>query len=154
MTRPGSAVLRETGAAPGGYGGLVSRAMAYAADAFLVVLLSGATGMVLVMIASVAGVDAREIRDLVVSPYLLGLPSVMAIYCASFWLLAGRTPGMAVLGLRVVRADGRPVRWPAALVRGVLLAYFPVGALWLIVDRRRQAVHDKVAGTVVVRVPG
>jgi uncharacterized RDD family membrane protein YckC len=75
----------------------------------------------------------------------------MTVYCAVFWLLAGRTPGMALLGLRVVRTDGRPVRWFGVLLRGVLLAYFPVGALWLVVDRRHQAVHDKVARTLVIR---
>jgi uncharacterized RDD family membrane protein YckC len=32
-----------------------------------------------------------------------------------------------------------------------VLACFPIGALWLLVDRRRQALHDKIARTVVVR---
>lgn len=125
--------------------------MAYAADAFFVALLTGGSATVFAMIASVVGAEARELGRIVVSSYLIFLPSVMVVYCALFWLLAGRTPGMAVLGLRVVRADGGPVRWFAALVRAVLLAYFPIGALWLIVDRRRQALHDKVARTTVVR---
>ncbi|WP_433829850.1 RDD family protein [Actinoplanes sp. CA-015351] len=135
-----------------GYGGLVSRAMAYAADAFLVALLTGGTATVVVMIASVVGAEARELSRIVVSSYVVFLPSVMAIYCALFWMLAGRTPGMAILGLRVVRTDGRPVGWVSALVRGLLLAYLPVFALWLIVDRRHQGLHDKVARTTVIRV--
>ena len=36
------------------------------------------------------------------SAYLLVLPAMFALYNALFWALAGRTPGMAVLGLRVV----------------------------------------------------
>jgi uncharacterized RDD family membrane protein YckC len=32
-----------------------------------------------------------------------------------------------------------------------VLAYFPIGALWCLVDRRHQAIHDKLARTAVVR---
>jgi uncharacterized RDD family membrane protein YckC len=34
-----------------------------------------------------------------------------------------------------------------------VLAYFPIGAVWALVDGRHQAIHDKLARTVVVRVP-
>ena len=133
------------------YAGLVSRALAYLLDALIVAFLVSGTALVLVVVAAVAGTFPRDLARGLISVYAVLLPSVLAVYCALFWLLAGRTPGMAVLGLRVRRADGRPVRWLAALVRGVLVACFPVGALWLLVDRRRQALHDKAAGTVVVR---
>ena len=72
---------------------------------------------------------------------------------ALFWFLAGRTPGMAVLGLRVVTTHPRRLSWIAALLRALVLAYFPLGALWALADRRCQGVHDKVAHTSVVRVP-
>ncbi|MEV6300623.1 RDD family protein [Actinoplanes sp. NPDC051861] len=135
-----------------GYAGLVSRAMAYFLDALIVALLTGASATALGLVASVVGAEARELARIVLSSYLIFLPSIMAIYCAVFWMLAGRTPGMAVLGLRVVAVTGRPVRWFASLVRALLVAYFPIGALWLLVDRRHQALHDKVARTAVVRV--
>jgi uncharacterized RDD family membrane protein YckC len=141
-----------TGSDPARYGGLVSRALAYAVDAFLVALLTGGAVTVVLMIASVIGAEAQELGRLIGSSYVVFLPCVMAIYCALFWLLAGRTPGMAVLGLRVVRIDGRPVGGFSALLRGLLLAYLPLVALWLIVDRRRQGLHDKAAGTTVIRV--
>ncbi|MEU4691475.1 RDD family protein [Actinoplanes sp. NPDC023714] len=134
------------------YAGLVSRTLAYGADAFIVALLTGGSATVFSMIASVVGPWARDLGDLVVSSYLIFLPSIMAVYCALFWLLAGRTPGMAVLGLRVVRVDGSRLHWLAALLRAVLLAYFPIGALWLIVDRKYQGLPDKVARTTVIRV--
>jgi len=131
--------------------GLVSRSIAYVLDTVVVLFfVSGAVAVVLV-VAAVAGAHARDLAIAAASAYVLVLPAAMTVYCAVFWLLAGRTPGMALLGLRVVRTDGRPVRWFGALLRGVLLACFPVGALWLVVDRRHQAVHDKVARTVVIR---
>ncbi|BBH67277.1 hypothetical protein ACTI_39620 [Actinoplanes sp. OR16] len=137
----------------GEYAGLVSRALAYGADAFFVALLTGGSVTVFAMIASVVGGWAGELGHLISSSYLIFLPSIMAVYCALFWLLAGRTPGMAVLGLRVIRVDGSRIHWFAALVRALLLAYFPIGALWLVVNRRHQGLPDLVAGTTVIRVP-
>jgi uncharacterized RDD family membrane protein YckC len=133
------------------YASLVSRTIAYLLDTAIVAFVVSATVAFGLIVALVTGVRAHDLALATASAYVIVLPSVLAIYCALFWLLAGRTPGMALLGLRVVRTDGQPVRWFAAFLRGVLLVYFPIGALWLVVDRRRQAVHDKVARTLVVR---
>ncbi|MCY1136843.1 RDD family protein [Actinoplanes sp. Pm04-4] len=138
---------------PAAYGGLVSRLLAYVVDALIVSMLIGVAAAALGLVASVVGYEARELARAVLSGYIVFLPSILALYCALFWLLAGRTPGMAVLGLRVVTTEGRPVRWLAALVRALLLAYFPVGALWLLVNRRHQGIHDLIARTSVVRGP-
>ncbi len=134
-----------------GYAGLVSRTLAYLIDTFSVAALAGAGVTALGMVASVIGAGATELAHLLVSSYLVFLPALLALYCTLFWGLAGRTPGMALLGVRVVRTDGTPVRWLAAMIRALLLAYFPIGALWLIVDRRHQGLPDKVAMTTVVR---
>jgi uncharacterized RDD family membrane protein YckC len=44
-----------------------------------------------------------------------------------------------------------------SLVRGLSaifsLAVLAIGALWILRDPERQAWHDKIAGTYVVRVP-
>ncbi|HWC34326.1 MAG TPA: RDD family protein [Mycobacteriales bacterium] len=67
-----------------------------------------------------------------------------------FVALAGQTPGMRVVGVAVVRADrqGRPkLRW--VLVRTLLLA---VVAPALIIDVDGRAMHDRAAGTVMLRV--
>ncbi len=133
------------------YAGLVSRTLAYLIDALTVAMVAGVAVTTLGLVASVVGAEAREAARWIFSSYLVFLPALLAVYCALFWTLAGRTPGMAVLGVRVVRADGGPVRWLAALVRALLLAYFPIGALWLIVDRRHQGLPDKIAMTAVIR---
>ena len=135
------------------YAGPVSRTLAYGMDALIVVVAFTATAVVVGMIASVVGAQARDLARAAASAYLVVLPAAFAVYNALFWVLAGRTPAMALLGLRVVAVRGRPVSWLSALLRAVVLAYFPIGALWALVDRRHQALHDKVAGTTVVRVP-
>jgi uncharacterized RDD family membrane protein YckC len=77
--------------------------------------------------------------------------------------MKGSTPGKKLLGIRVVRLDGQPLSWWHAFERaGGYAAGLATGLLgfaqvyW---DPNRQAIHDKVAGTVVVvagaqRVPG
>lgn len=73
-------------------------------------------------------------------------------------LWRGRTVGKAVLGLRVVRDDGGPIRFRQALVRG-LLAFFVdiwltvgVGAIVAsVLSARGKRLGDVLAGTVVIR---
>jgi uncharacterized RDD family membrane protein YckC len=84
---------------------------------------------------------------------LLGL----AAYGAAMWKLRGSTVGGLVFDLQVVRLDGRPIDWETAIVRALgcflSLAVAGLGFIWIAFDQANQAWHDKIAGTVVVRVP-
>jgi uncharacterized RDD family membrane protein YckC len=139
--------------APPEYAGPVSRAVAYLMDALLVAVFFIGGAAVVGVITSVMGARLHDVATAAVSACLVVLPALFATYCALFWALAGRTPGMAVLGLRVVPTRSGRLSWPAAVLRALVLAYFPVGALWALVDRRHQGFHDKVARTAVVRAP-
>ena len=95
----------------------------------------------------------------VISPQLLlllqGLILVVTIlYYAGFIAEGGQTPGKMMLGLRVVRTNGRPVGWGRAFLRwiGYYISSIPfgLGYLWALWDPKRQAWHDKIAGTVVI----
>ncbi len=72
-------------------------------------------------------------------------------YC---WTLAGKTPGMAVFGLRVVRGDGARVRTGRAAVRTFFFVFswvfFLIGFLGIVFGKRRRALHDVIANTAVV----
>ena len=78
-------------------------------------------------------------------------------YHVGFWTWKGTTVGGIICQLRVVRVDGTRLRFVDALVRGLSaifsLAVFGLGALWILKDPERQAWHDRVAGTYVVKVP-
>jgi hypothetical protein len=79
-------------------------------------------------------------------------------YFAGFWSTAGQTPGMRVMRVRVLdRANGRP-SFGRSVVRlaGLFLAIVPccAGLLPAFVDDRRRALHDFIAGTVVVYASG
>ena len=77
--------------------------------------------------------------------------------------MKGQTPGKRAMGVRVVRLDGQPVTWWLAFERAggyaAGLATGTLGFLQIYWDANRQGIHDKVAGTVVIRegapkVPG
>ena len=88
---------------------------------------------------------------LVFSAVLLGYP----IAFETLW--RGRTPGKAALGLRVVTADGAPVRFRHAAVRGFLTLvdfYLTSGAgavLSVLCTQDNQRLGDLAAGTLVLR---
>jgi len=71
----------------------------------------------------------------------------------------GQNPGKAVVGLRVIRTDGRAVSTGYMFLRGlvgIVLGFIPLylDELWLLWDKDAQTLHDKVAGTVVVQARG
>jgi uncharacterized RDD family membrane protein YckC len=81
---------------------------------------------------------------------------VLAAYGAVMWKLRGATIGGIVFDLHVVRMDGRPIDWETAIIRALScflsLAVAGLGFIWIAFDDNKQAWHDKIAGTVVVRV--
>ncbi|MBX3733178.1 MAG: RDD family protein [Verrucomicrobiae bacterium] len=78
-------------------------------------------------------------------------------YFAGLWAWRATTIGGIVLQLRVARLDGRPVDGATAIVRalGALFATLAlgIGYFWSAWDSERQGWHDKIAGTVVLKVP-
>jgi uncharacterized RDD family membrane protein YckC len=82
---------------------------------------------------------------------------VALAYFAGMWTWKGTTIGGIVLGLKVVRMDGKPVTFAVGLVRALGGAFsmmvFFLGILWIAWDREKQGWHDKLAGTVVLKQP-
>jgi uncharacterized RDD family membrane protein YckC len=75
-------------------------------------------------------------------------------YFLFFWYMAGRTPGKALLGLSILSETARPLAAGQVVRRliGYWLSALPLflGFLWILVDDRRQAWHDKLADTSVI----
>jgi len=65
------------------------------------------------------------------------------------------TPGKRLLKIRVMDYEGRRLEFPQALGRnaGKLISniLFSLGHLMILITHRRQALHDRMAGTVMVR---
>ena len=104
--------------------------------------------------------------------------SLLVLLAFAWWLLVlgrGQTPGKQLMGIRVARANGQPLRWPQMVQREVvaktltalffaLLVFGDTGSslfwifpvlvdnCWVLLDRHNQTVHDKIMGSLVVRI--
>ncbi len=138
----------------GRYAGPVSRIGALGLDVFVIsstftLLLAGIAYLIDVLFGSSA--DPTDSSGWIAAVVFL-------LYAfAYFWIsqaITGRTVSQALVGIKVIRADGRPLGPGAAAVRAVVLpfsfALFGIGALMALVDRRRRALQDLVAGSSVV----
>ena len=82
---------------------------------------------------------------------------LLLCYHIAFWAWRGTTLGGIICNLRVTRTDGTDPRFVDALVRGLSSIFsivaLGIGCLWMLQDSERQMWHDKIAGTLVVKVP-
>jgi uncharacterized RDD family membrane protein YckC len=86
-------------------------------------------------------------------PRLVAWPPVLVLIVLDTVCIGlfGRTPGMALAGLRCVSiADGGAIGLPKALLRAVLLALLVPA---VIMDADRRGLHDRAAGSVVIVKP-
>ena len=76
------------------------------------------------------------------------------VYFIFLFAASGQTIGKYVMGVRVVRVDGRPMTFLTGLVRyfGYWISLLPLGLgfFWVVVDTRRLGFHDHLAKTCVV----
>ena len=80
------------------------------------------------------------------------LPALLTLW---FWVKYAATPGKMLLDCEIVDAyNGNPITSRQALLRyiGYIISALPLGLgfLWIILDKRKQGWHDKLAGTVVI----
>jgi uncharacterized RDD family membrane protein YckC len=137
----------------GHYAGFASRFAAFAVD---VVVLTAVFLLVLGAINFVASIATGRSVNLNRNDIwvVVGYVVWAFIYFAHFWGLNGRTAGGALFGLQVLRDDGGDVSGRRAIGRTLA---FPLsflilclGFLGILLGDRRRALHDVIAGTVVV----
>jgi uncharacterized RDD family membrane protein YckC len=136
------------------YSGLATRVIAGALDVLLVQAVAWIVAAVAAVAASLFEPSGR------VEAVLIAIGGVVAVlwavsYFVFFWTTTGQTPGDRVMGIRVQDATtGRPLRLGRAALRlagaVVSLLLLFAGYLLILVDARRRAFHDRLAGTVVV----
>ncbi len=83
--------------------------------------------------------------------FLIGFPVFYYVFLHGAY---GQTFGKMALRIKVLGADGSPISYRKAFLRW--LGYFlcdltlDLGYLWAAFDPRKQGLHDKVCGTIVV----
>jgi uncharacterized RDD family membrane protein YckC len=157
--------------------GPTSRMLAYLVDAVIVFFLALALIMLLALatpllvrllgplqrVAEGLGSGSGDLSDtavvlVAVAMLFLFMAAEMSYFV--FWETTnrGRSPGKALLGLRVVRDGGLPVDLTASLLRNLLrvVDYLPTnyltGFIAMLVSPEGKRLGDLAAGTVVVRL--
>jgi len=139
------------------YAGLVTRVIAFAADAAVIDGVALLVGVVFGL-----GLSLFDLPNDVKTVFV-AVGAVIALiwsvaYFVVFWSTTGHTPGDRVMRIRVVdERTSRPLSVRRALVRVLLLPLSVIllgaGVLLILVDARRRALHDVLARTVVTYAP-
>lgn len=76
------------------------------------------------------------------------------VYFIYFHMNSGQTPGKMAFNIKVIGQDGGEVGFMRSLFRAVgytvSATFLMIGFIWPLIDKRNQAWHDKLAGTIVV----
>jgi uncharacterized RDD family membrane protein YckC len=81
---------------------------------------------------------------------------IPALYTLTFWKLKGATPGKIIRMVKIVdpKTGEIPKLWRLIiryLCYPISKSLFFLGFIWIGLDSRKQAWHDKIAGTVVIK---
>ncbi|MBX3639049.1 MAG: RDD family protein [Nitrosomonas sp.] len=81
---------------------------------------------------------------------------VMGYYFVWFWTHGGQTLAMQTWKIRVVTSDGQKLSSRKAIIRYLLavtgILCFGIGLLWALIDREHQYLHDRLAGTRLIKI--
>ena len=118
-------------------------------------LILGFVQFVIGLVLGFAGGEADGIAIFAVTWLCSVVISVT--YYVFFTGYNGQTPGKMVLRLQVVRTDGTPMTYgkaflreiPCKFISGILLG---IGYLMVAFDQQKQGLHDRMAGTYVIRL--
>jgi len=135
------------------YAGVVTRAVALAVDVALAHLIVFAGGAVIALVGSLVG-DVRldTLARLIAA---VAWVAVVGAYFVLFWSTAGQTPGMRLMGLRLMSSQtGTHPSVGRSVVRliGLGLAIVPLflGFVPVLFDAQRRGLPDFMARTVVL----
>lgn len=137
----------------GHYAGAATRLAAFAIDQSIATGVFALGSAVFVQIVALVTSDALKWDP---NNLLTGLLLLLwlFVYYSYPWSVSGKTPGMALLGIRVVRSDGAPASARNAVLRTLALPLsfltLGIGFLPIVFGRHRQALHDRIADTAVV----
>lgn len=138
-------------ASPGEPAGLARRFLSLLYETLLVSAIALAGMVPFVLIAD--SLDPTLRRPLA-QIYLVVLAGAYFVW---HWTRSGQTLAMKTWRIRLVTLNGDRVQAPRALCRYALALVSAglagAGFLWALIDRDRQFLHDRIAGTRLIAVP-
>jgi len=119
-------------------------------DALLLMAWLFVAGFMVVGLIPGAVVERSALVQVSFQAYLV---VAAGLYFVLFWARSGQTLAMKTWHLRVVTQEGAALSWRRAWIRYFwALATLGLGIAWALVDRERQFLHDRLAGTRLVKV--
>lgn len=130
--------------------GAVSRALAMVVDGVFVNLSFTALAAIAALVDSALGGGGGEMSGLALAVGSTTWLALGAFYLVAFWSLAGQTPGMRFLGIRL---EGGRLALRRAVKRlvglGLSFAFLGLGFLGIVFGEQRRGWADRLAGTDV-----
>jgi uncharacterized RDD family membrane protein YckC len=143
--------FRKQRTEPTGHAGAVSRSLAMVVDGVFVNLAFTAFAALVTLVGNAFGGSANGGSAFAIAVGSTAWLSFGAIYLLGFWSLAGQTPGMRFVGIRL--SVGRlPLRRSIRRLFGLGLAVitFGIGFLGVVFGKERRAWDDRMSATDVV----
>ena len=136
----------------GCYGGPVTRLAAFIVDLFVAQVL---LAVITVTLAALVDFVSGKVLHIQVSTTVAVPAEVVWLFLYFFvcWATVGKTPGMRLLGIKVVRRDGSRLYAGKAAVRTLVFPFsfiLGLGLVGIVVGREHRALHDVAASTTVV----
>lgn len=130
--------------------GIVSRGLGALVDMLVVVVTMGLLYLGLALITLMLNPTSFRFPAPNVIFSTAVTVAVSVLYLTGCWTLSGRTVGAVLLGVRVLGRDGGQLGLAVAILRAAACVLFPIGLLWVAVDRQRRSVQDLALGSRVV----
>jgi len=144
-------LFRRRREVPSEHAGAVSRALAFALDTVFVNLGFSALAAIVALIGSALGGNGNGLSAPAVVAGATAWLIFGALYLLVFWSLAGQTPGMRFLGIRL--SERRlPFRRSLRRLLGLWLCFVTlgIGFLGIVFGERRRAWDDSLSDTDVL----
>lgn len=145
--------FRKRRAVPTDRAGAATRILAFGLDGLIVNLGFSGLAAVAALIASAFTGNGNGVSDLALAAGTTLWFALGSLYLVGFWSLAGQTPGMRFVGIRLDVAS-RGLRFGRSVRRliGMALATIPfgLGFLGIFFDERRRAWDDRLSGVDIV----
>ncbi len=134
------------------------RVVSFIIDSILVTVVQMILGFILGMAVGIVGGELSDNGHVMigVTTWMFGMILSWAYY-VFFTGYCGQTPGKMALRIKVIRTDGSPLGYGSAFLREVIGKFISgillgIGYLMVAFDGQKQGLHDKIAGTYVIKL--
>jgi uncharacterized RDD family membrane protein YckC len=142
--------LRKPRELPTDNAGAISRGLAMAVDGIFVNLAFTAFAALLTLVANAFGGNAEGGGSLAIAVGSTAWLFFGGVYLVGFWSLAGQTPGMRFLGIRLEERLPPRRSFKRLIGLGLSVLTFGLGFLGIVFGAQRRAWDDRLSATGVV----